>query len=187
MARMRCAPMINSAPRRPNSESMSKKPPDQSAITLEGLLDAAQARGLLINKLGQFEDGWWRASVNDGEQFYEFGEGKTAFEALLAALENAKRKMTMTPQQAKVRYVRQSLGATTRDAGRPMATSKRHTATVLLTDEHLHKMIEDHLLHESELNDQSKVARVVQQLVDTGLGFADRPWHDWDEWAEGLE
>ena len=63
---------------------MSKKPPDQSAITLEGLLDAAQARGLLINKLGQFEDGWWRASVNDGEQFYEFGEGKTAFEALLA-------------------------------------------------------------------------------------------------------
>ena len=56
MARMRCAPMINSAPRRPNSESMSKKPPDQSVITLEGLLDAAQARGLLINKLGQFED-----------------------------------------------------------------------------------------------------------------------------------
>jgi hypothetical protein len=165
---------------------MSKKPPDQSAITLEGLLDAAQARGLLINKLGQFEDGWWRASVNDGEQFYEFGEGKTAFEALLAALENAKRKMTMTHRQAKARYVRQSLGAT-RDAGRPMATSKRHTATVLLTDEHLHKMIEDHLLHESELNDQSKVARVVQQLVETGLGFAHRPWHDWDEWAEGLE
>ena len=166
---------------------MSKKPLDQSAITLEGLLDAAQARGLLINKLGQFEDGWWRASVNDGEQFYEFGEGKTAFEALLAALENAKRKMTMTPRQAKASYVRQSLGATTRDAGKPTATSKRHTATVLLTDEHLHKMIEDHLMHESELNDQSKVARVVQQLVNTGLGLADRSWRDWDEWAKGLE
>ena len=68
-----------------------------------------------------------------------------------------------------------------------MATSKRHTATVLLTDEHLHKMIEDHLLQENELSDQSKVARVVQQLVETGLGFAHRPWHDWDEWAEGLE
>ncbi len=39
---------------------MSKKPPEQSTITLEGLLHAAQARGLLINKLGQFEDGWWR-------------------------------------------------------------------------------------------------------------------------------
>ena len=166
---------------------MSKRPPEQSAITLEELLDAAQARGLLINKLGQFEDGWWRASVNDRERFYQFGEGKTAFEALLAALENAKRKMPMTPRQAKASYVGQSLGATMRDAGRPTATSKRHTATVLLTDEHLHKMIEDHLLHESELNDQSKVARVVQQLVETGLGFAHRPWHDWDEWAEGLE
>jgi hypothetical protein len=33
-------------------------------------------------------------SCHDGE----FGEGKTAFEALLAALENAKRKMTMTPR-----------------------------------------------------------------------------------------
>ena len=166
---------------------MSKKPPEQSTITLEGLLHAAQARGLLINKLGQFEDGWWRASVNDREQFYEFGEGKTAFEALWVALENAKHKMTMMPRQAKVRYVRQSQGATTRDVERPMATPKRHTATVLLTDEHLHKMIEDHLLRENELSDQSKVARVVQQLVDTGLGFADRPWYDWDEWAEGLE
>jgi phosphatidylserine/phosphatidylglycerophosphate/cardiolipin synthase-like enzyme len=127
------------------------------------------------------------ASVNDGEQFYEFGEGKTAFEALLAALENAKRKITMTHRKAEASYVRQSLGATKRDAGRRMATSKRHTATVLLTDEHLHKMVEDHLLQENELSDQSKVARVVQQLVNTGLGLADRSWRDWDEWAKGLE
>ncbi len=167
---------------------MSKKPLDeQSTITLEALLDAAQTRGLLINKLDQFEDGWWRASVNDGEQFYDFGEGKTAFEALRAALENARRKLTMTSRQAEAGDVRQSLRVTTRDAGDLVATSKRHTATVLLTDEHLHKMIENHLLQESELNDQHKVARVVQQLVDTGLGFAHRPWHDWDEWAEGLE
>lgn len=166
---------------------MSEKPPEPSAITLEDLLDAAQARGLLINKLGQFEDGWWRASVNDGEQFYKFGEGNTAFEALQAALENAKRKLTMTHRKAQAGYVRQRQRATTRDAGRPMATSKRHTATVLLTDEHLHKMVEDHLLQENDLSDQSKVARVVQQLVNTGLGFADRPWDDWDEWAEGLE
>ena len=47
-------------------------------ITLEALLHAAQTHGLLINKLGEFEDGWWRAdikegwwraSVNRGEQF----------------------------------------------------------------------------------------------------------------------
>lgn len=41
---------------------MSKNPPDQSMISLEALLDAAQASGLLINKLGQFDDGWLRAA-----------------------------------------------------------------------------------------------------------------------------
>ena len=70
--------MINSAPQKLNSKSMSKKTSDRSMITLEALLDAAQTRGLLINKLGEFEDGWWRAdikvgwwraSVNRGEQF----------------------------------------------------------------------------------------------------------------------
>ena len=75
----------------------------------------------------------------------------------------------------------------TRQCGKGNGNAERHTATVLLTDGHLHKMIEDHLLQENELNDQSKVAQIVQQLVNTSLGFADRPWHDWDEWAEGLE
>ena len=56
----------------------------------------------------------------------------------------------------------------TRDAGR-LRQVETHTATVLLTDEHLHKMIENHLLQENELNDQSKVARVVQQLVEHQL------------------
>jgi len=68
-----------------------------------------------------------------------------------------------------------------------MTTSKRRAVTVLLTPEHLRKMIEDHLLHENELADRVKVARVVQKLVDTGLGLPDRPWHEWDEWVKGLE
>lgn len=72
-------------------------------------------------------------------------------------------------------------------AERAMAIPKKCTATVLLTEEHLRKIIEDHFLQEKELSDRVKVARVVQELVDAGLGLAGRPWHDWDEWAKGLE
>ena len=56
-----------------------------------------------------------------------------------------------------------------------------------LTEEHLRKMIDDHLLKEEEMGDRVKVARVVQKIVDTGLGLPDTPWHDWDEWVKGLE
>jgi len=59
--------------------------------------------------------------------------------------------------------------------------------TVLLTEEHLRKMIEDHFLQENELGDRVKIARIVQKLVDAGLGLPDRPWHDWDQWVKGLE
>jgi hypothetical protein len=48
-------------------------------------------------------------------------------------------------------------------------------------------MIEDHLLKENEIGDRLKVARIVQKLLDTSLGLPDRTWHDWDEWAKGLE
>jgi hypothetical protein len=68
-----------------------------------------------------------------------------------------------------------------------MAISERRAVMVLLTEEHLRKMIEDHLLTEDEKSDQVKVARVVQKLLDTGLGLPDRPWHDWDEWVKGIE
>jgi hypothetical protein len=61
-----------------------------------------------------------------------------------------------------------------------MKTSKRRAVTVLLTQEHLRKLIEDHLLQENELGDRVKVARVVQKLVNTGLGLPDRPWHEWE-------
>jgi len=73
------------------------------------------------------------------------------------------------------------------NAEKHMATSEKRAVTVLLTDEHLRKMTEDHLLKENETGDRVKVARIVQKLLDTGLGLPDRPWHDWDEWVKGLE
>jgi hypothetical protein len=68
-----------------------------------------------------------------------------------------------------------------------MAISDRRAVTVLLTDEHLSKMIGDHLLMENEIDDRVKVARIVQKLLDSSLGLPEKPWHDWDEWAKGFE
>ncbi len=68
-----------------------------------------------------------------------------------------------------------------------MATAERCTVTVLLTEMHLRKMIDDHFLKEDETSDQAKVARVVQTLLDGALGLPERPWHDWDDWVRGLE
>jgi hypothetical protein len=68
-----------------------------------------------------------------------------------------------------------------------MATRGERSITVILTSEHLRKMVDDHLLAEDELDDRSKMADVVQKLVDTGLGLPDRPWHDWDDWAKGFD
>ena len=56
------------------------------------------------------------------------------------------------------------------EAKRLMATPERREVTVLLTEEHLQKLIEDHLLKENEIDDRVKVARIVQKLVDAGLG-----------------
>jgi hypothetical protein len=68
-----------------------------------------------------------------------------------------------------------------------MAKSKIHAVTVLLTEEHLRKMIDDQLLKENEIADRVKVARIAQKLLDTGLGLPERSWHEWDDWAKGLE
>jgi hypothetical protein len=43
------------------------------------------------------------------------------------------------------------------------------------------------MLKEDEIDDQVKVARVMQKLLDSALGFPEKPWHDWDEWAKGFE
>ena len=68
-----------------------------------------------------------------------------------------------------------------------MVKAKRHAVTVLLTEDHLRKMIDDHLITEEDIGDRIKVARVVQKLLDAALGLPDKPWHDWDDWVKGLE
>lgn len=68
-----------------------------------------------------------------------------------------------------------------------MTKSEKRAVTVLLTEEHLHKMIEEHLIKEDEISDRVMLARIVQKLLDNSLGLPDRPWHDWDEWVKGLE
>ena len=58
--------------------------------------------------------------------------------------------------------------------------------TVLLTEEHLRKIIEYNLLKEDEISDPVKLSRVVRKSLDAALGLPDLPWHDWDEWGKGL-
>ena len=64
---------------------------------------------------------------------------------------------------------------------------KRQTVRVLLTEKHLRKMVDDHLLKKVDIGDQVKVARAVQKVLDEGLGLPETSWHDWDGWDEGLE
>ena len=54
-------------------------------------------------------------------------------------------------------------------------------------EEHLRKMIDDYLLKEEDIGDRVKVARIVQKLLNGALDLPDKPWHDWDDWAKGLE
>ena len=68
-----------------------------------------------------------------------------------------------------------------------MAILEKREVTVLLTEEHLRKMIDVDLLKENEIGDRVKVARIAQKLLDTGLGLPDWSWHEWDDWAKGLE
>jgi len=56
-----------------------------------------------------------------------------------------------------------------------MAISKRHAVTVLLTEDHLRKMIDNHLLKEEDIADRVKVARIVQKLLSGALNLPDRP------------
>ena len=51
-----------------------------------------------------------------------------------------------------------------------MKKSERYAVTVFRTKEHLSKVIDDHLLKEDEIDDQVKVARVMQKLMDQSLG-----------------
>lgn len=68
-----------------------------------------------------------------------------------------------------------------------MTDPEQRTVKVLLTEEHLRKMVDEHLLAEGETNDNAKIARVVRKLLDGALGLPEKPWHDWDDWVKGLE
>ncbi len=65
--------------------------------------------------------------------------------------------------------------------------SGRRGVTVFLTKGHLRKMVDNHLLKEEEMGDQVKIAGIVLKLLDNGLGLLDKQWHDWDDWAKGLQ
>ena len=57
-----------------------------------------------------------------------------------------------------------------------MAKSKTHAVTVVLTDDHLRKMIDDHLIKEEDIGDRVKVARIVQKLLNGALDLPDEPF-----------
>ena len=67
-----------------------------------------------------------------------------------------------------------------------MTAPENRAVTVLLTEEHVRRMVECHLVKEDEISDPVKLSRVVQKSLDTALGLPDLPWHDWDEWGRGL-
>ena len=68
-----------------------------------------------------------------------------------------------------------------------MRTIERRDVTVLLTEEHLRKMLDSHLINEDDIGDGARLARIVQKLLDSSLGLPNKPWHDWDDWVKGLE
>ena len=68
-----------------------------------------------------------------------------------------------------------------------MVKSQKHAVTVMLTDDHLRKMVCERLLAEDEANDRAKITRVVHKLLEHALGLPEKPWHDWDDWVKGLE
>mgnify|MGYP001820380869 FL=1 len=68
-----------------------------------------------------------------------------------------------------------------------MRTIERRAVTVLLTEEHLREMLDKHLINEDDIGDGVRLARTVQQLLDSSLGLPNKPWHDWDDWVKGLE
>jgi len=68
-----------------------------------------------------------------------------------------------------------------------MTGSDKRQVAVIITDEHLQKMVENHLLASDEVRDQRKIALIVQRLLDGALGLPETPWHDWEGWVKALE
>jgi hypothetical protein len=70
---------------------MGRKPGETSSESLEDLIEAVRTRRLRVNNLFQIGD-HWRANLTDGHEYWDFAEGKSAAEALKAALEKVRRK-----------------------------------------------------------------------------------------------
>jgi hypothetical protein len=58
----------------------------EDKMTVDDLILEITRRGLRLNNLFQLHDGRWQANLTDGVQFWQFGRGSTAVEALQAAL-----------------------------------------------------------------------------------------------------
>ena len=62
-----------------------------------------------------------------------------------------------------------------------MAKAKRHAVTVLLTEDHLRKMIDDHLITEGDIRFRILHGRPTiadaQKLVQMISGDKAKPWH----------
>jgi hypothetical protein len=83
-------------------------------------------------------------------------------------------------------FAKRPLRSVGKEMERPMTALENRAVTVLVTKEHVRRMIEYHLLKEDEISDPVKLSRVVRKSLDTALGLPDLPWHDWDEWGKGL-
>ena len=68
-----------------------------------------------------------------------------------------------------------------------MAVSKRRAATILLTEEHLQKMVGVIIPRRKKSMIASRSLALCKNCWTRVWQFPDRPWHDWDEWAKGFE
>lgn len=68
-----------------------------------------------------------------------------------------------------------------------MTAGNPRPITLTLSDQHIEQMIKHHDLAEADAGDMAKVATIAQRLFDEALGLPEPLWHEWDDWAKGLE
>jgi hypothetical protein len=66
-------------------------------------------------------------------------------------------------------------------------TGNGRPITLTLSHLHIRRMIENHSLEAADANDVAKVGRIAQRLFDQALGLPEPLWHEWDDWAKGME
>ena len=73
------------------------------------------------------------------------------------------------------------------EAKNAMTSEYVRPITLTLSPKHIEMMVKTHRLKEADATEPEKIAQVAQQLIDEGLGLPEDSWHDWDDWAKGLE